>query len=94
MTRSARSPHQRRSKRSSPARNEQYNARGITDTRADIRSLEWATERIAIVHVRWPYLDAQGKEKREEASTYVLERDEAGDFRFYVAVLRGASRPS
>lgn len=73
---------------------EQYNARGITDTRADIRGLEWATDKIAIVHVRWPYLDAQGQEMGNEASSYVLRRDGTGDFRFYVAVLRGASTPT
>ena len=73
---------------------DQYNARGITDTRADILALEWATDRIAIVHVRWPYLDVRGREMGDESSSYVLRRDDRGRFRFYVAVLRGASGSS
>lgn len=43
---------------------EQYNARNITDTRAEIVKLDWPTSRIAIVQVRWPYLDAQGSTRR------------------------------
>ncbi|HET8580777.1 MAG TPA: hypothetical protein VFL31_07245 [Nitrospiraceae bacterium] len=62
---------------------EQYNARGITDTRPDVFGLEWVTERIAIVDVRWPYLDERGKEVGEEASTYTLRRDDAGDLKLH-----------
>jgi hypothetical protein len=40
---------------------EQYNARRITDTRPEIVSLDWPTRQIAIVEVRWPYLDADGR---------------------------------
>jgi hypothetical protein len=70
---------------------EQYNARGITDTRPDIFGLEWATDRIAIVSVRWPYLDASGKERGEEASTYTLRRDDAGDLKVQAVIMRGES---
>jgi hypothetical protein len=42
---------------------EQYNASGITDTRPEIVHLEWATPRIALVEVRWPYLDAEGRQR-------------------------------
>lgn len=69
---------------------EQYNARGITDTRPDIQELEWVTDRIAIVEVRWPYLDPQGHEKGEETSTYTLRRNEAGELKLHVAVMHGA----
>ena len=68
---------------------EDYNRRGITGTRADIQGLEWATERIAIVTVRWPYLDDGGRERGEESSTYVLRRDDQGSLRLRVAVMRG-----
>lgn len=70
---------------------EQYNARGITDTRPDVFGLEWVTDRIVVVDVRWPYLDESGKEVGEEASTYTLRRDDAGDLKLHVALMRGAS---
>jgi hypothetical protein len=70
---------------------EQYNARGITDTRAEIVRLEWPTPKIAIVQVRWPYLDAQGQVHGEERSTYTLRRDDAGNLKLRVAVMHGAS---
>ena len=71
---------------------DQYNEQGITDTRADVRSFEWATDRIVVVDVRWPYLDAKGNERGEERSTYVLRRDDAGELRLRVALMRGASK--
>jgi len=67
---------------------DQYNARGITDTRPDIVRFEWLTERIAIVDVRWPYLDAQGREHGDETSTYTLRRDGDG-LKLYAVVMRG-----
>jgi hypothetical protein len=67
----------------------QYNARGITDTRADIRRLHWVNDRIALVTVRWPYLDARGEEIGEESSTYTLRRDEQGKLKLRVAVMHG-----
>ena len=68
---------------------EQYKSRGISDTRADVVRLDWATDRLAIVHVRWPYLDARGDEVGEESSTYTLRRGDDGQFRICVAVLHG-----
>jgi ketosteroid isomerase-like protein len=69
----------------------QYNKMGITDTRADIVRLTWATHRIAIVQVRWPYMDARGEEVGEETSTYTLKRNEAGDLKLCAAVMHGAA---
>jgi NTF2-like protein (DUF6841) len=69
---------------------EQYNAQGVTDTRPDVVRLDWVTERIAIVEVRWPYLDSRGNEVGEESSTYTLRRDGAGNLRLRVAVMHGA----
>jgi hypothetical protein len=71
---------------------QQYNAQGITGTRAEITELHWPTERIAIVQVRWPYLDAQGRELGEENSTYTLRRDEDGELRLHVTVMHGAAK--
>lgn len=71
---------------------EQYNAQGITDTRAELQRVEWLTRRLAVVDVRWPYLDAQGVERGEETSTYVLRRDDAGELKLQAALMRGAKR--
>ena len=68
---------------------EQYNKRGITDTRAEIFGLEWVTERIVIADVRWPYLDERGEEKGGEASTYTLRRDDNGALKLHIALMRG-----
>ena len=70
---------------------EQYNEKGITDTRAEIVKLDWPNERIAIVQVRWPYLDAQGSTRGSETSTYTLRRDDSGKLRLSVAVMHGAA---
>ena len=67
----------------------QYNAIGITDTRGEIERLEWLTDRIAVVHVRWPHLDAEGEEHGEESSSYLLRRDDDGRLKLHVAILRG-----
>ena len=68
---------------------EQYNARGITDTRAEILHLEWPTDRIAIVEVRWPHLDANGEIKGSETSTYTLRRDDDGTLKLRTVVMHG-----
>jgi hypothetical protein len=70
---------------------EQYNKMGITDTRPDITRLTWATHRIAIVTVRWPYLDAHGEEVGEETSTYTLKRNQDGVFKLCAAVMHGTA---
>jgi hypothetical protein len=70
---------------------QQYNDRGIVDTRADILALAWLTERIAIVEVRWPYLDRDGREVGEESSTYTLRFDDENNLRLRVAVMHGAT---
>jgi hypothetical protein len=70
---------------------DQYNRMGVTGTRADIVRLSWATPRIAIVQVRWPYLDARGEEVGEETSTYTLRRTQAGELKLCAAVMHGAA---
>jgi hypothetical protein len=67
----------------------QYNRRGIVDTRADVFGLEWITDQMCVVDVRWPYIDGRGDEKGQEISTYVLRRDEAGNLMLHVALMRG-----
>ena len=70
---------------------EQYNARGITETRPEIVQLEWATPRIALVEVRWPHLDADGRQRGSETSTYALRRDLTGALKLRAAIMHGAS---
>ena len=70
---------------------EQYHSRGITDTRADVLRIEQLTPRICIVDVRWPWLDADGKEQGDESSSYILRRDEGGGYLVQAAIMRGAS---
>jgi len=69
---------------------ERYNEQGIVDTRPEITNLHWPSERIAIVEVRWRYLDAGGREAGEEISTYTLRRNERGELKLRVAVAHGA----
>ena len=70
-----------------------YNSRGITDTRPIIVRQQWASHRIAIVEVRWPWLDAQGNEIGAETSTYTLRRDENGMLKMRCVVMHGALEP-
>ena len=69
---------------------QQYNARGIVDTRADIVRSEWSSDRIAIVSVRWPLIDRNGREIGYEGSTYTLRRDDGGTLRIRSVVMHGA----
>jgi ketosteroid isomerase-like protein len=69
----------------------QYNAMGVNETRPEISVLDWVTERIAIVEVRWPWLDARHHEVGDESSTYILRRDEKGKLRLRVSVMHGTS---
>jgi hypothetical protein len=69
---------------------EQYNARGIVDTRADIVRAEWPSDRIATVGVRWPLIDRNGRELGAETSTYMLRRDDGGTLRIRGAIMHGA----
>ena len=69
---------------------DEYNAKGITSTRAELQRIEWLTRRIAVVDVRWPWLDAAGVERGEESSTYVLRRDDSGELKLQAALMRGA----
>ncbi|QSX78470.1 hypothetical protein [Agrilutibacter solisilvae] len=69
---------------------EQYNAQGIGDTRPQIQWLEWISPHLALVEVRWPWLDVQGNEAGAETSTYLLKRDDAGELKLRMAIMHGA----
>jgi hypothetical protein len=71
---------------------DQYSKSGVTDTHPDITSVGWVTDRMAIVTVRWPYLDATGNEVGAESSTYTLKRDDQGALKLFVAVMHGVEK--
>jgi hypothetical protein len=66
-----------------------YNARGITSTRAEIVDLDWISDNLVTVRVRWPYLDQHNREHGEESSSYTLQRDDSGELKLRVITLRG-----
>lgn len=66
-----------------------YRARGIVDTRAEIQSLDVVADNLAIVSVRWPYINEAGQEIGEESSTYTLRANDDGDFQLCVCTMRG-----
>ena len=68
---------------------DQYREIGITNTRAEIVRLDEITDRMVMVRVRWPYLDATGQEMGAETSTYTLARQEKGDWKVRIAVMHG-----
>jgi len=70
---------------------EQYNARGIVDTRADIVRTESPSDRIVTVTVRWPLISRNGRELGSETSTYMLRRDDGGTLRIRAAIMHGAT---
>lgn len=67
-----------------------YNSASVTDTRPEIVRLDEITDRTAVVRVRWPWLDDEGRELGSECSTYTLRRDGAGNWRIRVAIMHGA----
>ncbi len=72
---------------------EEYNRRGVMDTRADLVAVDWATDRVCIVEVRWPWLDASGQALGAEASSYAVRRDDDDALRVRAAIVRAAALP-
>lgn len=73
---------------------DQYNALGITDTKALIVRLDEINDHLVMVRARWPYLDAEGIERGAETSTYTLTRERDGDWKFRITVMQGAEKPN
>jgi len=67
----------------------QYAARGVVGTRPDIQDVDWVADNLVVVKVRWPHLDAMGREVGAEASDYTLRRDPTGKLKLRIAVMRG-----
>jgi hypothetical protein len=69
----------------------QYHQQGVTGTRPDVESIAWHTDQIASATVRWPYLDAQGRDLgRCERSVYLL-RVKDGQARIFAVLMLGAT---
>lgn len=68
-----------------------YNSQGIVATRAEILSIEWATDKMVLVDVRWPHIDINGRELSSESSTYVLRYNGNGELKLRVVLMRGIS---
>lgn len=73
---------------------DQYNAQGITTTKAEILDMDWVSDNLVVARVRWPYLDDTGKELGAEASSYTLKRGADGEFKLRVVLMRGVEAPS
>lgn len=68
---------------------DQYHQQGVTGTRPEVEGMAWHTGRLASVTVRWPYLDAQGRDVgRAESSVYVVRVGEGGA-KICAVVMRG-----
>ena len=68
----------------------QYHQQGVTGTRPEVQGIDWHTDQLASVTVRWPYLDGEGHELgRSERSVYLLRVHE-GAPHICAAVLLGA----
>lgn len=66
-----------------------YAEQGIATTLADLERLEWLDDGLALVHVRFPYIDADGLDRGDgETSVYVLRR-EGGDLHILAAIALG-----
>jgi hypothetical protein len=70
---------------------EQYAARGVVDTRAEVQELDWISDDLVVVRVRWPYLDANGDEQGQEESSYTLQRDPGGNLKIRAILMRGGT---
>ncbi len=70
---------------------QQYSRRGIMEAIPDIESIQWLTEKIALVGVRWPYFDNTGTEIGEESSCYTLKLMPEGDLKIVCTVMQGSS---
>jgi hypothetical protein len=68
---------------------DQYNSQGITTTKAEILELDWVSDTLVVVRVRWPYQNDAGETLGAESSSYTLKRGNDGDFKMRVVLMRG-----
>lgn len=73
---------------------EQYKLRGISEAVPEIENIQWLTDRISLVGVRWPYYDMRGREVGEESSCYTLKLDDNNRLRIFCVVMQGEKNQS
>ena len=67
-----------------------YAQKGIATTIPDIESLDWLSDALGLVTVRFPYIDADGNDLGDsERSLYVLRRDNNGELAICAAITLG-----
>lgn len=67
-----------------------YEARGRTQTRAEIQHLDWVARDLVVATVRLSHLNDQEDELGEECSSYTLLRGEDGSYKLRSVLLRSA----
>lgn len=56
-----------------------YHEKGVHETFADIRDIDWVADDLALVRARFPYIDADGNDMGDgEASLYLVRRNDNG----------------
>jgi hypothetical protein len=70
---------------------EEYNREGVTGTRVDVQRLDWHTDRLATVTVRWPHLDGEGRELGRTESSMYLVRVTGDEARICAVVMVGVT---
>lgn len=71
---------------------QQYRDMGVADTRPEVQRTDWLTDRLVLVQVRWPYLDAAGEATgASETGSYIVRFNEQGEPRITVAVVMNPS---
>jgi len=68
---------------------DEYNALGVVDMRPDVIDLERIGAKLYVATVRWPHLDASGREVASESSDYTLRRDDKGRLKIRSVLMRG-----
>ncbi|HVY86281.1 MAG TPA: hypothetical protein VG943_14195 [Caulobacterales bacterium] len=76
------------------AARERYSARGVIDTHPEIVRLDEINDRVVMVRVHWPWIDAKGREVGGETSTYTLQRNDDGEWKLRVVLMHGAEAVS
>lgn len=72
---------------------EWYHLQGIASTRPEIERIDMLSGTLAAVDVRWPSLDASGREKASERSHYIVQLDDDGEVHIRVALARSGKAP-
>lgn len=71
------------------AKKKEYTKRTISTARSEILRVQWMTDQIIVVHVKWSLLDKSAKEIGEESALYTLKSDQNAKLKIHtMAALR------